>query len=117
MIEVVKVKNRDEGNLKAREILKGIIDPNTLLVLSGGTSPDYLKMIPPSSFDELRTTERQVMETLPGAVCLGDERYGEPFHSDSNELLLKNSGLLDFLDLKNIEFHKILEGCGIEQTA
>jgi len=45
MIKVVNVKNREEGNRKAHGILKKLVDTNTLLALSGGTSPDYQKMI------------------------------------------------------------------------
>ena len=40
MIQVVKVENREEGNKKAYDILKGIVDGQTLLALSGGTSVD-----------------------------------------------------------------------------
>lgn len=98
MIELVKVADRVIGNQKANEILTGLVDSQTLLVISGGTAPDY---------DKILVTPGNL---LPGAVCLGDERYGRPFHADSNELILKNSGLLDYLHLRNIPFYKILSG-------
>lgn len=105
MIEVVKVKNRDEGNSWAHEILRGIVDKETLLALSGGASPDYQKMI--VGFGDI----------LSGAICVVDERYGEPFHNNSNELLLKNSGVIEYCQTKGVDFYKILEGKGIDATA
>lgn len=104
MIEVIKVKNRDEGNFKAHDILKDIVDSATLLALSGGTSPDYQVMIVKPA------------DIIPGAVCIVDERYGEPFHKDSNELLLRNAQVLDYCQTKGVDFHKILEGKGIDAT-
>ncbi|MBI2326692.1 6-phosphogluconolactonase [Candidatus Curtissbacteria bacterium] len=125
MIELVKVKDRDEGNLRAHDFLKEVVDDQTLLALSGGTSPDYRKMIATTQVTEMKAedTEQKAEGTsggqgiLPGAICVVDERYGKPYHQNSNELLLKNAGIIDYCDLKNIEFHKILEGRGIEQTA
>lgn len=105
MIEIIKVKNRYEGSRKAYGILKEIIDRQTLLALSGGTSPDYRVMIVDNG------------DIVPGAICVVDERYGEPYHEHSNELLLKNSQVIDYCQRKGIDFYKILEGKGIEQTA
>ena len=98
MIKVVQVKDKKEGNLKAHDILKDIVDSKTLLVLSGGTSPDYRLMIVEGA------------DILPGAICVVDERYGEPFHPKSNELLLKNAGVFDFAKEKSFELYKILSG-------
>ncbi len=98
MIEIVKVADKDSGNVKANEILRNLIDAQTLLVVSGGTSPEY---------DKILVTPGNL---LPGAVCMGDERYGRPGHMDSNELILKKSGLVDYLHLRNIPFHRILTG-------
>src|SRR3989344_6728354 len=52
----------------------------------------------------------------PAEVCMADERYGLPFHENSNEFLIKNFGMIDYLASKRIKFHKILEGKSIEQT-
>lgn len=105
MIQIVKVRDKDEGNKKARDILKDVVDSKTLLALSGGTSPDYRKMIVEPG------------DILPGAVCVVDERFGKPFHKDSNELLLKDQGVVDFLRRKKISFYNFLKGKEIEQTA
>ena len=104
MIDVVKVKNREEGNRKAHDILKKLVDKKTLLALSGGTSVDYRVMF---GQDEIN----------PGAICVVDERFGKPFHKDSNELLLKNQGVKDFADRFCIESHKILKGKDFLETA
>ena len=104
MIDVVKVKNRVEGNRKAHDILKKLVDKKTLLALSGGTSVDYRVMF---GQDEIN----------PGAICVVDERFGKPFHKDSNELLLKNQGVKDFADRFCIESHKILKGKDFLETA
>lgn len=105
MIEVIKVKDRKVGNLQAHDILAEVVNPDTLLALSGGTSPDYPLMI--VNQDDI----------LPGAVCLADERYGKPYHADSNELILKNFGLFDYFSAKHIEYHRILEDEDFNQTA
>lgn len=104
MIKIVKVKNRAEGNFKAHDILKKLVDKKTLLALSGGTSVDYREILGPD-------------ETSPGAICVVDERYGKPFHKNSNELLLRNQGVKDFADRECIESHKILKGKDFLQTA
>lgn len=105
MIKVINVVDRDEGQRKAHDLLKKLADGKTLLALSGGTSPDYRKMIVEPG------------DISPGAICVTDERYGKPFHENSNELLLKNSGVKDCADDKCIEAHKILRGKDPTQTA
>lgn len=105
MINLVKIKDREEGNLKAHDILKKIVDKQTLLALSGGRSPDYRKMI---------VTEADIE---PGAVCVVDERFGEPYHPDSNEFLIKDFGVEAYLKTKGIEYHKILTSATLEDTA
>lgn len=105
MIEITKVIDRIAGNQKANEILTGLVDSQTLLVVSGGTAPDYDKiLVSPGNL-------------LPGVLCLGDEHYGRPFHEESNEIMLKNSGLIDYLHLRNIPFFKILTGQATEIAA
>ncbi len=104
MIQLVKVASRDEGQLKAHQLLTETVNQNTLLVLSGGRSVDYQKMIVAH------------IDVRPGDVCMADERYGVPFNENSNELLVKNSGLLEYLAAKKIPFHKVLSGKMIGQT-
>jgi 6-phosphogluconolactonase/glucosamine-6-phosphate isomerase/deaminase len=104
MIKVVKVSSKEEGQKKAHDLLKKLVDERTLLALSGGTSPDYRKMIVGPN------------DINPGAIMVTDERYGEPFHKNSNELLLKESGVKECADGKCIEAHKILTGLSFLET-
>ncbi len=105
MIDVVNIKNWEEGQKKAHDILKKMVDGETLLALSGGTSVDYrLMLVDPN-------------DVVPGAISIVDERYGEPFHKNSNELLLKNIGVKDWADKNCIESHKFLRGIDFLETA
>lgn len=105
MIQVIRVKDKDEGQIKAHDLLKKIVDKDTLLALSGGTSVDYGKMIVAPA------------DVVCGAICVVDERFGEPFHKDSNEFLLKKMGIKKFADDECIESHKILKGKDFLETA
>lgn len=104
VIEVVKVKDRQEGNLQAHDILLETVNPDTLLALSGGTSPDFKLMIVDQG------------DIFPGCVCLIDERWGVPYHMDSNELQLKSTGVFDFLHKNDIEYHRVLVENDIQET-
>lgn len=104
MIDIVKVKDRDGGNLKACDILKEIVDAQTLLALSGGGSPDYKKIL------------IETGNIIPGAICVVDDRFGEPFHRDSTELLLREAGIKRFADDNCIESRKILTGKDLIET-
>ncbi|MBI3342307.1 6-phosphogluconolactonase [Candidatus Curtissbacteria bacterium] len=105
MIKLVKVATKDAGQVKAHEFLKKLIDPKTLLLLSGGTTPDYQKIIVKPG------------DIIPGALAIVDERYGSPFHENSNELLLKKAGIKNWADEYCIETHKLLKGKKPTQTA
>ncbi|GEM_PF-6718456 len=104
MIDLVRVKDRDEGQVKAHDLLKKLVDPLTLLALSGGTSPNYRKMIVEPG------------DIMPGAICVVDDRYGEPFHKDSTEYLLREQGIKEYADKNCIETHKILKGKDLIET-
>lgn len=101
MIDVIKVKNEVEGNLKAHEILKKIVDFSTLLALSGGTTPDYSKMIV------------EPADILPGAVCIVDERWIHQ-DSDTNLHMMKKVGLAAFLEKNKINFYGVQHNANLE---
>ncbi len=46
-----------------------------------------------------------------------DERYGEKFHEKSNEVMIRETGLLDYFESQKIEWYPILEGKEIDETA
>lgn len=104
MIQLIKVKDRDEGQMRAHALLRTLVDGQTLLAFSGGTSPDYKKMIV------------EPADIMPGAICVVDDRFGEPFHKDSTEFLLKEQGVKEYADKNCIETHKILKGRDLIET-
>lgn len=105
MIQIIKVSGHEEGNRKAHELLKVHLSKKSLLVMCGGIYTDYRAMIVVPN------------DLLIGAACVGDERYGEQFHMHSNELLIKNFGVLSYFEKKGIEFYKILNGQDVHSTA
>lgn len=105
MINLVKVGNRKEGQKKAHDLLKKEVNMHSLLALSGGTSMDYKTMLV------------QPDDVIPGAITVVDERYGEPFHKDSNEFLFKNFGVFDFADKHDTGLVKFLNGKDFLETA
>lgn len=104
MIQFIKVKNKDEGQEKAHDFLKKLVDKNTLLALSGGTSVDYRRMIVDSG------------DLSIGAVCMVDERF-RVLKQESNEFLMEKSDLIDYLEKHEIAFNKILHGKSFLETA
>lgn len=97
-IEIIKYKNKNEASKKALEFLLKAVDQNTLLLLSGGTSPDLLYQL---------ITQDKTLQ--PGAVALVDERYGLPMHNNSNEKMIADTGLTSYLAVFEIPFYGILK--------
>lgn len=96
-IVTISVATKNKGIAIAKKILLEIIDKRTVVYLSGGKTPKSL-------YELLRVDE----SFLPGAVGMIDERYGKKLHKNSNELLLKETGLLQTLALQGISFYPIL---------
>jgi len=64
-VEIIRCKDKKEASEKALELLSKAVDKDTLLFLSGGTSPDLLY--------QLIARDKKLR---PGAIALIDERYG-----------------------------------------
>jgi 6-phosphogluconolactonase len=106
-ILIVHTGGVKEGSDLAEELLYEITDDNTVLFLSGGRTPEYL-------YTELVKEERLRI----GGAAMVDERYGQPRHSISNELMILRTGLLDYFQKARIPFYPILEKeQSIENTA
>lgn len=106
-ISVFTVENPQKGTSKASDILNKNTDGKTALFLSGGLTPRLLY--------KLLTKEKKLSV---GAVGMVDERYGDPYHKNSNEKMLKDSGLLNYFKNKNIPFYGILRSNqDLENTA
>jgi len=97
-IIVCNVESAKSGFDLTKEILYKVIDKTTILFLSGGRTPKDLYTI-------LSKEER----LHPRGVALIDERYGSPTHSNSNEKMLKDTGLLRYLDYNDVPFYPILQ--------
>ena len=54
---------------------------------------------------------------MPGAVGLIDERYGPPLHSNSNQLMVRDTGFLRYLEIRDIPFYSVLVDKEREETA
>ncbi|MBI2019170.1 6-phosphogluconolactonase [Candidatus Daviesbacteria bacterium] len=105
-IQIVHCKDKIEASKKSLEHLLQIVDKNTLLFLSGGTSPDLLYQLIAQG-DGFKA----------GAVALIDERYGEVMHDNSNEGMIAQTGLTDYINNVGIPCYKILQGKDLETTA
>ncbi|MBI4084457.1 MAG: 6-phosphogluconolactonase [Candidatus Levybacteria bacterium] len=97
-ILVCNVDNTYSGLKLVEDILYTLVDKTTVLYLSGGRTPRDLY--------ESFSTE---MRLHPGGVGMVDERFGEKLHEKSNEKMLKDTGLLRYLDYNDIPFYPVLE--------
>ena len=98
-VYLLSVTSSNQGIQLANTIMLGLTDNRTAVFLSGGKTPAPL-------YQKLANEERFV----PGVVGMIDERYGEKFHAQSNELMIQNTGLLRYLTMRGIIFHPILKG-------
>jgi 6-phosphogluconolactonase len=105
-VTVVSVANLHEGFGLTKDILYKIVDPKTVLYLSGGSTPKVL-------YEKLAEEE----SLQPGAVGIVDERFGSKFHDKSNEKMIKETGLTRYLQMRDIPFYPILQGKKREETA
>lgn len=96
-ITVCSVANQKAGLLLAAQILSSVVDPKTVLYLSGGRTPFEL-------YKYIANEEK----LIPGAVGMVDERFGPKLHANSNEYMLQESGLLRYFAMRDIPFYPIL---------
>ncbi len=97
-IQICNVKTPIEGFELIKEILYAIVNKRTVVYLSGGNTPK-----------ELYTALAQEEKLIPGAVGMIDERFGTPFHNTSNEKMIRDTGLLRYLQMRDIPFYPILK--------
>lgn len=95
-ITIATVANQHEGITLVKDLLYAIVDKKTVLYLSGGS----LKAL-----YELLAKEEKI---TPGAVGLVDERFGSKFHENSNEKMIQETGLLRYLQMRDVPFCPIL---------
>jgi 6-phosphogluconolactonase/glucosamine-6-phosphate isomerase/deaminase len=95
VIEAPTVQKASESIV---EILGKYSDSKTALFLSGGTTPKKL-------YEHFAVQKNLKV----GAVGMIDERFGEKDHKNSNEFMIKNTGLLKYFDEQNVRFYPILQ--------
>lgn len=97
-MKIVVSPDKHISSQKTFEALEKIVDENTLLLLSGGISPD-----------ELYKLMADDIKIKPGAVAMIDERFGARMHDNSNEMMIPDLG---------VKFYSILQdNLDLEQTA
>jgi 6-phosphogluconolactonase len=106
-MKIIKVKNPEEGIEVCKKLLYEMVSKTSVLFLSGGSTPKTLY--------EILAKEKRLNA---GAVAMVDERFGEKQHENSNELMIKNTHLLSYLQKLNTEFYPVLQkNEDIETTA
>jgi len=105
-IPIIKtVKSKEQGIKIAQELILRNISPETVLFLSGGSTPKPL-------YQALLQEKNLKL----GAAAIVDERFGKLMHDDSNEKMIAETGLINFLKKQNIRFYKVLEDKEIDET-
>ncbi len=105
-IEIIQCKDKNEASKNALAIISGKVDQETLLLLSGGTSPDLLYQL---------IARNGTLK--PGSVALIDERFGLPMHESSNEKMIYETHLLKYLLTAGIPFYGVLKEEDLESVA
>lgn len=96
-MQILVVDTLQKGFEKAKETLYAEIDHTAVLFLSGGMTP--------KPFYATLAKEHLLK---PAAVGMVDERCGKPFHAKSNELMIQQTGLLDYFAEQQIPFYSML---------
>lgn len=91
------VNDFKQGLELAKQKLDEFCDKTTVLFLSGGTTPKPL-------YEDL--AKKELLKV--GAVGMVDERFGNPFHDLSNGKMIRDTGLLKFLEKANVPFYPVL---------
>jgi 6-phosphogluconolactonase len=105
-ITIANVANADAGIELSKRLLYELVDPRTTMYLSGGRTPKAL-------YEQLAQDE----QIKPGAVGIVDERFGTKFHGNSNEKMIRETGLQRYLEILDIPYYPILQNVGREETA
>lgn len=87
-ISITTLGNQAQGFRLTKNILYKLVDKDTVLFLSGGSTPKPL-------YHDLAKEKRLNV----GAVAMVDERYGSKNHKNSNERMIKETGLISYLNL------------------
>lgn len=104
-MKIIKVKNPKEGVEVCKNLLYEIVSKTSVLFLSGGSTPKTLY--------ELLAKEKKLNA---GAVAMVDERYVVNGQLGTNEAMIRQTGLTQYLEKAKTRFYPILEEKTIEET-
>lgn len=94
---ICQIESPHQAIITSKNILYRVVDRQTALYLSGGRTPEVLYS---------QIAQEEVLQ--PGTVGMIDERFGKPFHKESNELMIRETGLLRYLQMRGMQFHSML---------
>lgn len=94
---VFRAEKPEQGTDFAKNVLYRLSDARTILFLSGGNTPRAL-------YEGLASEKKLEV----GSVAMIDERYGSPMHPVSNEKMIRETGLISYLQSRKIPFCPIL---------
>jgi len=103
-MNIPKIYTPRAGAEFAKNLLYENGNHRTVLFLSGGSAPKVL-------YEKLAKEKK----LKAGAVSLIDERFGDIIHSVSNQKMIKEAGLLEYIE-KTSRFYPVLEGKNQEET-
>jgi 6-phosphogluconolactonase/glucosamine-6-phosphate isomerase/deaminase len=105
-MKIIKVKNSEDGIQICKKLLYEAVSKSSVLFLSGGSTP--------KSLYKILAKEKNLKA---GAVALVDERYGDKLHDNSNEKMIEDTGLLQYLEQAKTRFYPILENKNMQDSA
>lgn len=97
-LNIITVENAQMGMMLAKDFLYKEVDEQTLLLLSGGSQKILYEML------------AQEKKLKPFAVAMVDERFGEKMHENSNEKMIRETGLIADLETRRVVFYPVLSG-------
>lgn len=98
--------SKPQGLALTKDLLYALVSRKTALYLSGGSTPKSL-------YQTLATEEK----LDSGVVGMIDERVGLKWHEKSNETMIRDAGLLRYLQMKDVKFFPMINGKGREEEA
>lgn len=102
-VKIIKIKSQAEGFKTCIDFLYQQTSKNSVLFLSGGTTPKVL-------YEDLAREKKLRI----GAVALIDERYGGKLHQESNEKMIRDTGFIKYLE-KDARFYPVLQDKTIQE--
>ncbi|MBI4097547.1 MAG: 6-phosphogluconolactonase [Candidatus Levybacteria bacterium] len=105
-ISLISARTKPEGLREAKKLLYRYSSRKSALFLSGGLTPRPL-------YEDLAKEKKLIL----GSAALVDERYGEVLNKESNEKMMRDSGLLSYFDSINAPFYGVLHNNSMEKEA